>query len=162
MEGWGPDCHKWTGASMARPAEKCGPTIFCPPNPFGTIHLLTCLPRVFQRSHYCRRRWEDRENGDIIGSTILRFGVLTFLQRAIRAVSAGQPAWHPSVSRAACNSWTARHSYRSFTAIRGAMEAASFAEASTLPAFRGRSPSGRYRPPCGLSDEPQRSCRQCN
>ena len=27
MEGWGPDCHKWTGASMARPAEKCGPGI---------------------------------------------------------------------------------------------------------------------------------------
>jgi hypothetical protein len=38
---------------MARPAEKCGPTIICPPNPFGTIHLLTCLARVFQRSHYC-------------------------------------------------------------------------------------------------------------
>ncbi len=28
---------------MARPAEKSGPTIIRPPNPFGTIHLLTCL-----------------------------------------------------------------------------------------------------------------------
>ena len=33
MEGWGPDCHKWTGASMARPAEKCGHTIIPPPRP---------------------------------------------------------------------------------------------------------------------------------
>jgi hypothetical protein len=54
MEGWGPDCHEWTGASTARPAEKCGPTIICPPNPFGTLHLLTCLARVFQRSHSCK------------------------------------------------------------------------------------------------------------
>ena len=39
---------------MARPAEKCGHTIICPPNPFGIIHLLTCLARVFQRSDYCK------------------------------------------------------------------------------------------------------------
>jgi hypothetical protein len=50
MEGWGPDCHKWTGASMARPAEKCGHTIIPPPKPFGTIRLLTRLSRIFQRS----------------------------------------------------------------------------------------------------------------
>jgi hypothetical protein len=52
---------------MARPAEKCGPTIFCPPNPFGTIHLLTCLSPVFQRrSHYCVRSSEYTISGGAI------------------------------------------------------------------------------------------------
>ena len=91
--------------------------------------------KVAQRSndsHYRACRSEHRENGNIIGSSVLRFGLLTFSHRAIRAqLTAGQDYTQqsPGVSRRAVQfrkTWTARHSWRSFTSIRAAMEAASF------------------------------------
>jgi hypothetical protein len=134
------------GPALARPAEKCGHTIICPPNPFGTIHLLTRLARVFQRrSHYCAQSSNYGGNDNIIGSTVLTFG-------------------H---SRASSNLIVLRvgRSWEVLSSNREAMEPTSFAEASAsdqaasraLRVFPERSPSGR---PCGPSDEPRRLCRQ--
>jgi hypothetical protein len=42
IEGWGPDCHKWTGTCMPRTAEECA--IIGPPNPFGTLDMPRASP----------------------------------------------------------------------------------------------------------------------
>ena len=78
MEGWGPDCHQWTGASMARPAEKCGPTIICPPNPFSTLHLLTCLSRVFQRRSLLCALFGAQRKWRYYWKHRLKFGLFSF------------------------------------------------------------------------------------